>query len=256
MIAEIRAINSSIKVDFVKIDLGDQASVRNAVKTINDLTPSIDVIINNAGIMAVKDYKTTQDGIELQFGTNYIGHFLLTNLLVPKILAAGKGARIVNVSSNGYKLGGVRFDDYNFSDGKTYNPWLAYSQSKTALLLFTSSLAEKLKDKGVTSFTVTPGLILESNLQAEVAPESFAGAIALYQEVYAGRDMPPMEEPKPLSASDSTTLVAALDPRLEAESGAFLQDCKIETYVEPFAKDKTLSQRLWRLSNDLVGEKF
>lgn len=64
--------------------------------------------------MAIPDFETTEEGIELQFGINHVGHFLLTNLLMPKILAAGRGARIVNVSSNGYELAGVRFDDYNF----------------------------------------------------------------------------------------------------------------------------------------------
>lgn len=64
--------------------------------------------------MAVKEYQTTKDGVELQFGSNHIGHFLLTNLLLPKILAAGRGARIVNVASFGYMSGGIHFDDPNF----------------------------------------------------------------------------------------------------------------------------------------------
>ena len=68
--------------------------------------------------MAVKDYTTTKDSIELQFGVNHVGHFLLTNLLIPKLMAAGKGARIINISSLGYMSGGVRFDDPNFQVSK------------------------------------------------------------------------------------------------------------------------------------------
>ena len=256
MIAEIHTIDPSTQVNFVKLDLGDQASIRTAAASISDLAPSIDVLINNAGIMAVKDYKTTADGIELQFGTNYIGHFLLTNLLLPKLIAAGKGARIVNVTSNGYTLGGVRFDDYNFSNGQSYNPWLAYAQSKTALILFTTTLAKELKHKHIACLAVTPGLVLESKLQDDVAPEMFALGAEMYQKAYAGREMPPMETPKPLSASDSTTLVAALDPSLETDSGAYLQDCRIEKNIEAHAKGDEACQRLWTLSNTLVGENY
>lgn len=126
--------------------------------------------------MAIKDYSTTVDGIETQFGLNHIGHFLLTNLLMDKIIAAGPGARIVNVSSFGYISGGVRFDDWYFNvslqlifaertsiahvvvqNGAEYGPWYAYSQSKTANILFTNALADKLKNKGILAFVLTAG---------------------------------------------------------------------------------------------------
>ena len=129
--------------------------------------------------MALKDYATTKDGIEMQLGSNHVGHFLLTNLLLPKLLAAGGGARIVNVSSFGYMSGGVRFDDPSFQvrnsreievdqetslmnakHGEKYNAWLAYAQSKTANILFTAALANKLKNKGVLSFALNPGRTL------------------------------------------------------------------------------------------------
>jgi NAD(P)-dependent dehydrogenase (short-subunit alcohol dehydrogenase family) len=97
------------------LDLASMAKARIAAEEINNSTEiqSIDVVINNAGIMA-RPYELTEDGIESQFGANHIGHFLFTQLIMPKILAAGKNARIVNLSSNGYKAGGVRFDDWNF----------------------------------------------------------------------------------------------------------------------------------------------
>ncbi len=256
VITEIQAISPGTKVDYVKLDLGSLISVRDAASVIDSLTHSIDVLINNAGIMAVKDYTQTPDGIELQFGTNYLGHFLLTNLLLPKLVAAGKGARIVNVSSNAYHLSPMRFDDYDFSKGKTYASWLAYAQSKTAQILFTSYLAERLQQKGITSFVAIPGLVLETNLQAEVSQEMFAQGVETYKKVYEGREMPPMESPKPLSASGSTTLVAALDPGLEANSGALLQDCQVETNIDDHAKGHEAAQRLWKLSNQLVGEHF
>jgi NAD(P)-dependent dehydrogenase (short-subunit alcohol dehydrogenase family) len=102
VINEIAKLNSAIKATFVAAELNNQASVREAVSVIR-ATVNKDrcVVINCAGIMAVKEYKKTAEGIELQFATNHIGHFLLTNLFMDKILAAGKGARIVNFSING-----------------------------------------------------------------------------------------------------------------------------------------------------------
>ena len=114
VIEQIKAINASITVSFVHLDLADQASIRKTADAVSAKVEKIHYLINCAGVMAVPTFETTKDGIELQFGSNHIGHFLLTNLLLSKILTAGKGSRIVNVSSNGYELAGVRFDDYNF----------------------------------------------------------------------------------------------------------------------------------------------
>lgn len=114
MIEQIKSLNRSIAVSFIHLDLADLASVRKTAEAVSAKVEKIDYLINVAGVMAVPTYQTTKDGIEVQFGSNHIGHFLLTNLLLPKILAAGKGSRIVNVSSTGFELAGVRFDDYNF----------------------------------------------------------------------------------------------------------------------------------------------
>lgn len=92
------------------MDLGSQAQIRAAVKEIEALGEKIDIIVNNAGIMA-HPYSLTPEGIESQFGTNHVGHFLLTNLLLRKI---GKGVRVVNISSGGYRWGPVRFEDTEF----------------------------------------------------------------------------------------------------------------------------------------------
>lgn len=155
VIDKIKAEHPSVVATFVHLDLTDLSSIKSAAKEVSSKIQSLDVLINNAGIMAIKDYTKTMDGVEIQFAANHIGHFLLTNLLVPKIIAA-KG-RIINVSSLGYMIGGVHFDDPGFSNGATYNPWVAYAQSKTANILFIRSLASKLESKGVASFAVSPG---------------------------------------------------------------------------------------------------
>jgi NAD(P)-dependent dehydrogenase (short-subunit alcohol dehydrogenase family) len=113
VIEEINRISPSTKVTLIPIDLGSQASVRGAAAAINNATEEIDILINNAAIMACP-YAKTEDGIESQFATNYIGHFLLTNLLMGKLQAAGEGARVVNLTSTASASGEINLDDVNF----------------------------------------------------------------------------------------------------------------------------------------------
>lgn len=113
IIDQIKSSQSVVATRFVPLDLGSQASVRESAANINASVEKIDILINNAAIMACPFSKTV-DGIESQFGTNHIGHFLLTNLILGKILAAGEGARIVNLSSSAHQVSDVRLDDWNF----------------------------------------------------------------------------------------------------------------------------------------------
>lgn len=158
VIDEIKIVAPSITVKFYQVDLDSLASVRSVAQTILDdfSVSKIDVMVNNAGIMACP-YEKTKDGLEIQFGVNHISHFLLANLLMPKILAAGPGARIVNISSYGNIMSDIRYEDSGFHDGETYNPWLAYGQSKTANILMAVSLNEKFGTKGVRAYALNPG---------------------------------------------------------------------------------------------------
>lgn len=167
-------------MQFVQKDLTRFDSIRAAAATINNLVKKKDVLINNAGIMGVKDYTVTPEGLESQFGANHIGHFLLTNLLIAKLLAAGKGARIVNLTSNGHQMEEMRFDDYNFDNGKAYDPWLAYGQSKTANILFTVSLTEMLASNCIMSFSVHPGGI-KTNLGNDVDPSEWPKVAKIFE---------------------------------------------------------------------------
>ncbi len=264
VIQGIAKLNSDIRVDFVALDLNSQGSIRTAAQEIANLTTKIDIVINNAGIMASEKYRTTTDGIEMQFGTNHIGPFLLTNLLMPLLLKAGSstndGARVVNCSSNGYTLSPIRFTDYNFKDGVEYNPWLAYGQSKTGGLLFSRSIAasKALQEKNVLSFAITPGLILESNLQNEISPEMFADGMKIGAKVFEGREPPPQENPKPMVSATSTVLVASLSPDIIGNNGGFLENCQFvaEDHIESHGLGNENAEKLWKLSEELVGEKF
>ncbi|RFU24246.1 hypothetical protein B7463_g12092, partial [Scytalidium lignicola] len=258
VIDKINKQHPDVAVSFIHLDLADQSSVRKAAKQAAAEIDQLDILINNAGVMAIPKYTTTVDGIEMQFGANHIGHFLLTNLLMEKILASGPGARIINVSSFSYIYGGVRFDDWNFKNGVEYNQWLGYSQSKSANYLFTEALADKLKSKGVLAFAVNPGFITESNLQSNsgITDEMFREGYALTLKVLNGAPMPALL-PKSLAAGTSTTIYAALEPNLRDHSNAVLSDCAI--FDEPLmehARGADKAEKLWALSEKLVGEKF
>jgi NAD(P)-dependent dehydrogenase (short-subunit alcohol dehydrogenase family) len=174
--------------------------------------------------MGVKNHTVTIEGLGSQFGANYIGHFLLTNLLMPKIEAAGKGARIVNLTSNGHQLSDVRFNGYNFDYGKNYDPWAEYGQSKTANMLFTVSLASKLASKGMFSYSVHPGGV-GTNPSNDVGINEWPKVA----EMFEGRGFAESAEFirgflrgeagsgfKFLAIGTSTTLVAALDASIES----------------------------------------
>lgn len=114
VIDDIKKINPDIKTTFLAIDLSSIEAVRKGAAEANALIEKIDILINNAGIMAITEFTQSVDGIELQFATNHIGHFLLTNLLLHKVIKAGNGARVVNLTSDGHRLSPFRGDDYNF----------------------------------------------------------------------------------------------------------------------------------------------
>lgn len=109
----LNSSNPDVAIKYISLDLSSQSSVREAAAAINASVEKIDIVINNAAIMACPFAKTA-DGLESQFGTNYVGHFLLTNLVMGKVLAAGEGARIVNVSSSAHRMADVRLDDWKF----------------------------------------------------------------------------------------------------------------------------------------------
>jgi NAD(P)-dependent dehydrogenase (short-subunit alcohol dehydrogenase family) len=150
--------SEGVETRVLVLDLASQKQVRQAAEEVLAYPEDIDVVMNSAGTMA-GPYRTTEDGLEAQFGSNHIGHFLFTNLIMSKILAS-KNPRIINVSSDGHRLGPMRFNDWNFQDGKAYDQWQAYGQSKAANIIFSRALAQKLGAKGLRSYSLHPGVIL------------------------------------------------------------------------------------------------
>ncbi|KAI1209599.1 retinol dehydrogenase 13 [Annulohypoxylon truncatum] len=257
VLAEIARVNSSVKTTFVICELSDFDSVRAAAAQINDdaSIPRIDAVINNAGVMAIKEYTLDKQGYEMTLSSNHLGHFLLTNLIMPKILAAGPGSRIVNVSSKGHRISAFRFDDYNFSGGADYDGWSAYGQSKTANVLFSVDLARRLAGRGIRAYAVHPGGIYGTGLATHVEDNMWP-QLDVATMKNTGRLFGAIaDDLKTLTEGASSLLAAALDPEFDDKSGSFIQDCQVYTALE-HATDPESARKLWELSEKLVGQKF
>jgi len=240
---EIRSMTRKAKMEIIKLDLADLASVRKFVETFKSKYQSLDLLINNAGIM-IPPFTKTADGFEVQFGANHLGHFALTGLLLDVILAT-PNTRIVNVSSSAHRMGTGTIDFDNLNAEKGYHPANAYAQSKLANLLFTLELNRKLVEIGseVIATAAHPGWTV-TGLQR--------GFLHTVSE-WIGQ--------KPEMGA-LPTLQAALDPDAQRNDyigpGGFMEmrgyPRKVET--SDAAKDSNLAQRLWVVSEELTGISF
>ena len=160
---QIRARHPRATTALMALDLSSLADIRRFAEAARATYPRIDVLMNNAGVMALP-HRQTADGFEMQFGTNHLGHFALTGLLLDHLLSS-PGARVVTVSSGAHRMGRIRFDDPNWQRG--YRKWPAYGQSKLANLLFAYELQRRLAAAGADTISVAahPGYAA-TNLQA------------------------------------------------------------------------------------------
>jgi len=262
--ARIRESVSGADLELRQVDLTSLASVRSFAKGFLADHSEVDVLINNAGVMCCP-YGTTSDGFEMQLGTNHLAHFLLAGLLLPA-LDAGAPSRVVALSSGAHMMSGIDFDDPMFEQRK-YDPWLAYAQSKTANALFALEFDRRMCDRGVSAYSVHPGLIM-TELARHFTEETFQQLQDLMKARAgdsgdASAGLPPMNF-KSVEAGAATEVWAATTAELERHGGAYLADCGIgvvggdveERGVEPHAADTEVAERLWMQSEEWVGEKF
>lgn len=153
---EIKKDANSDKVEFIQLDLADTQSIRSFAKEFNSRYNRLDILINNAGVMAILERQTTKDGFEMQFGTNHLGHFLLTHLLIDALKKAAP-SRIINLSSLAHTNGKMNWDD--LMGEKSYGALPAYGQSKLANILFTKKLAQLYEKDQIKSVCLHPGVI-------------------------------------------------------------------------------------------------
>lgn len=168
-------IPSETVVRSLCLDLSSLKAVRAAAAQVSEWVASIDGLICTAGIMAPSTYQTSMDGFELQFAINHLGHFLFTNLLIEKLLAAPGGPTVVNYTSEAHSRAKMDFlDDLSYgSHGDSYNKWLAYSNSKACNILLSVGLVQRFGARGLRSFGVDPGIIVTTSLTRSVPPEDF-----------------------------------------------------------------------------------
>jgi NAD(P)-dependent dehydrogenase (short-subunit alcohol dehydrogenase family) len=263
----IRAQHPDSSLAAVTLDLGSLVSVEAAADELLAMAPQIDLLINNAGVMACP-FSRTADGFELQFGTNHLGHFLFTNLLAPSVLRARSegGARVINLSSAGHSMGDVDFDDPNF-ERREYNPWVAYGQSKSANILFSVGLDARWVDFGVRSLAVHPG-----GIHTDLGRHLTAETVAFLQTRLAAaaeaneRSGAPAFQWKSIPQGAATSVWAATAPELEGVGGRYCEDCGLADIrpegasasgqVSASAVDTANAERLWELSERLIGRRF
>ncbi|NED84952.1 SDR family NAD(P)-dependent oxidoreductase [Streptomyces sp. SID11233] len=223
------------------LDLADLHSVRAFTDA---WTGPLHILVNNAGIMALPELDRTPEGRELQFGTNYVGHFALTHGLYPALAAAG-GARIVSVSSTGHLMSPVIFDDLDYRF-RPYDPWSAYGQSKTADILLAVGADRRWSSEGIRANALNPG------------------AIATNLQQHTGGLRTPEHLRKTVLQGAATSVLLAASPLLEGVGGRYFEDCTESPVIEssgalgsggvaPYALDQQNADRLWRTGEELIA---
>ncbi len=240
-VEQIRSGDASLKVEIMELDLADLASVRNFAEGFNKEYDHLDVLVNNAGVMALPKRWETPQGFEMHFGTNHLGHFALTGLLIEKLKDTAE-ARVVTVSSVAEMIGHVNFDD--LSARRNYNRWRAYGQSKIANLLFTYELQRRFEALEVDALSVAahPGWTA-TNLQSH--------SLAL-------RTVNPIVGQKSVMGS-LPILFAATSEKAKGGAyygpGGFMQSRGYPKQVRSTARshDLEVAARLWAVSEDLTS---
>jgi NAD(P)-dependent dehydrogenase (short-subunit alcohol dehydrogenase family) len=245
------------RMELVEMDQESLQSVRLAASTILSKTDKINILINNAGIMAIQTLQFTKDGYELQFGTNHLSHFLFFELLKPALLSATTPefhSRVVVVSSTAHLRGGINAsDDYNFEKTE-YTPWGAYAQSKTANIYMANEIERRYGSQGLHGLSLHPGGIM-TPLSKHLSTAELESA---------GSDGELYKEFKSPEQGAATTVWAAIGKEWEGKGGKYLAECaeaspskdESNPFGSGYAKhafNEENEGRLWKDSLKLTG---
>lgn len=250
-VEQIRAAVPNARVQFEKVDLGRLESVAACAERLRNSRAKLDVLINNAAVMTPPQRQTTADGFELQFGTNYLGHFALTAQLLP-LLQQGDAPRVINLSSIAARQGSIDFDDLQAE--RNYQPMPAYAQSKLASLLFAFELQRRSTAAGwgITSIAAHPGISRTDLLTNAPGRQSMSGLARRWLWFLF----------QPAAQGALPTLYAATSP--QAAPGAYYGPNMFNetrghptlANVPPQARDAAVAARLWDVSEQLTGVRF
>ncbi|GGZ55120.1 oxidoreductase [Streptomyces subrutilus] len=251
-VIRLRTEVPAAEVEFTELDLADLSSVREFAQGYGRRHASLDLLVNNAGVMALP-YGRTADGFETQFGVNHLGHFALTGLLLPRLRAAAPGARIVNVSSAFHALGDIDHDD--LGSERDYRRWTAYGRSKTANLLFTHELARRFTEarETIVPAAAHPGYA-SSNLHAGAA--RLEGPTLTSRMTAAGNAL----LAQPAASGALPTLYAATAPGVRPDE--FIgprfgwRGAPARSRRAKWTLDDASGERLWAASERLTGVSY
>jgi NAD(P)-dependent dehydrogenase (short-subunit alcohol dehydrogenase family) len=246
---ELRAETGNDAVDFAALELTDRGSVDAFVAAWEG---PLDILVDNAGVMALQELTLGPLGHEMQFETNHLGHFRLALGLHDALAAAADGARLVSLSSRAHLASPVVFDDIDFGF-RPYSPEAAYAQSKTANVLFAVEVARRWAGDGIVASAVHPGPILETGLARHMDQEKLKALVDSGAYTF-----------KSAAQGAATSVLVAASPLLDGVSGRYFEDCNEAPHVTrapegtgggvaPYALDPANAERLWDLSFDLIA---
>ncbi|XP_071643764.1 retinol dehydrogenase 12-like isoform X2 [Temnothorax longispinosus] len=230
------------------LDLRSFKSVRDCAKNLLTNEAAIHILINNAGVLMSPSYERTEDGNETTLQVNYLGHFLLTLLLLPKMQSSSANCRIINVSSAVYIFADIDFDDINLE--RSYVPFRSYAQSKLAIILFTKELARRLKEAnihGINIYSLHPGLIFTGI--ARNSNRMFRGAafcVCICDNICVKKLFF-----KNVEQGAQTTIYCSVDEKTANETGLYYSNCGVSTTYRK-ANNRHYAEKLWNLSCRLL----
>lgn len=244
------------KIEIGLLELDKPESIKAFVKAWSENHKKLDILVNNAGVLANKLMRT-KDRWELQFAVNHLGHFLLTNLLLPALKEANN-ARVVNLSTSGHRVVPANLDDLNYENSE-FDPVMAYSASKTAVLWFSNEFDRRHKSDGIRSYALHPGAVSGTGLLNQKTDEQKQASIEFFRKKGILVNV---------EQGAATSCWAATSEELEGKGGVYLQGCNIVTTLGdpndptdlhgygPHSFDEVSEKRLWKISNELLNTNF
>jgi len=248
--ADIKADSGSDLVEVLQLDLASLKSVRSCAETLLEKEEKIDYLINNAGVMMCPQWKT-EDGFDMQMGTNHFGHFLFTELLLPlikKSASDGFHPRIVILSSLAHRSAknGISFNDINFE--KSFKTVEVYGQSKLANILHAKELSRRLEGSGISVYVLHPGVIsteLGRHI-SDLVPTLLKPIFIPFMVLLSFFIKTPFH-------GAQTTLYCTLEDSIEKDSGKYYADCKETETLTQHAEDMDAAKKLWNMSEKMVN---
>ncbi|KAK2911110.1 hypothetical protein Q8A67_003243 [Cirrhinus molitorella] len=231
-VREIKARSHNMNVLYMEVDLANMKSIREFSKTFLQKEKRLDILINNAGMPSVLDW--TDDDFSMCFGVNHLGHFLLTNLLLPR-LKESSSSRVINLTCSSYKYQKLDFQDLNYN----LFPFFTYCRSKLANIYFTQELARMMEGKGVTAYAVHPGYV-QSNWTCH-----YSVLFRILVQVVMFMFFVSCE------AGAQTVVYCAVSDEVLPHNGGYFTDCR-PAHLRAFARDSGVAKKLWEASERLV----